>query len=255
MKIWIFTVCHNEEAMIPWFLRHYSTFADRILVWDDASTDNSRALLKANPLVTLFDWPYPSGLDEDRNLHHAYDVYPTARGKADWVMWVDCDEFIWSPTPMRDLLWTLPIATGRHADVATTAGFNMLSDGLPPRCYEHKQLWEHIPMGVKAPNYSKPVVFRPEAHVRWVRGKHQLENCSPAMTEKPLLKLLHYRYLGSEFTRQKNAKNYERVLDPDKGAAWTVAPTYDGADAEHEGSPAWADWARQFAFNVMESPL
>lgn len=259
MKIWVFSVCHNDAEIIPWYLRHYGQFADRILVWDDASTDGSRELLKAHPSVTLFDCPW-SGIDEDKALHHAYDVYPSARGKADWVIWADMDEFIYHPR-LLDVLRCgfdphTPEGRARYAkpdllpiyQVMATAGFNMMGDGLPVNGYWHKQIWELNPMGVGAPVYSKPVVFRPEAKVRWVRGKHALEETNPIVSDKPLLKLLHYRYLGAAYTAAKNAKNYARCAD--KGPAWTCAPEFTG-----EHSATWAEAAKAKAFNVLESQL
>lgn len=238
MKIWVFAVCHNEEAIIPWWLRHYGRFADRILVWDDASTDRSRALLQAHPSVTLFDCPW-SGIDEDKALHHAYDVYPSARGKADWVMWVDMDEFLVSDGLVDERT---------PYEVITTAGYNMMGRGLPENGYWHRQIWQLNPMGVAAPVYAKPIMFRPQARVRWVRGKHKLEDCDPVCSPTPMAKLLHYRYLGAAYTAAKNAKNYARCVD--KGVAWSCAPDWQG-----EHSPAWADAAQAKAFDVMEVKL
>jgi glycosyltransferase involved in cell wall biosynthesis len=244
MNIWIFTVVHNAEDIAPWFLRHYGSFADRILVWDDQSTDRTREILKAHPSVSLFDCPW-SGLDENKALHHAYDVYPSARGKAEWVMFVDMDELIYSPN-----IWEVLMSKEAwNSDIIRTSGYNMVGDGLPQNGYQHLQIWQHNPMGVPAPVYSKPVIFRPEARVRWIRGKHSLEDCTAPVSEKPLLKLLHYRYLGAAYTAKRNAQNYDRV-GPDKGVAWSCAPDYNG-----EHSPAWAEAAKKAAVNVLELPL
>lgn len=251
IKIWVFTVVRNEEQMAPWFLRHYGQFADRILVWDAGSTDRTRQIFAAHPSVSLFDWPGPDGIDEDFNLHFAYDTYPSARGKADWCIWVDCDEFITSDLPLsKSILFSLSRLQTDGIDVARTAGSNMLQP-LPPNMggYWHKQLWEHNNLGVAAPVYSKPVVFRPEAKVRWVRGKHALEDCNPTVSDKPLLKLLHYRYLGANYTARRNAQNLDRCVG-DKAAAWSCRPDYTG-----EHSPAWAEEAMNKSVNVLELPV
>jgi hypothetical protein len=126
----------------------------------------------------------------------------------------------------------------------------MTGEGLP-KDDGLSQLWQVRRFGVAAPIYSKPVVFRPFAKVRWNRGKHALESgCT--VTPKPQLKLLHYRYLGGAYTAQRNARNFERCrLDTgDKNAAWTCAPNYKG-----EHSVQWAEGIKDCRWNVIEAPL
>ena len=134
-------------------------------------------------------------------------------------------------------------------EVIGSTGFNMMHSGIPKD--DGRQIYEIAPLGVRAPVYSKPVVFRPHIKINWVRGKHALENCSPKMSEEPWIKLLHYRYLGEAYTRAKNANNFARcgLLNQDKNAAWSRDPRYDGVDKEH--SPLWAEAAKAKAFNVM----
>lgn len=257
-KIWVMVIFHNEEALAPWFVRHYGRFADRILAWDNYSTDNTRKILSAHPSVTVADWPGPAGHENGAYLYFAYDVYPQAIGKADWIMWVDFDEFIYAPDVKAVLA-----GLGKEIEIARTQGYQMLrmdGDGVPS-AYGDMQIWERMPMGIVARedsnlgSYSKPVVFRPEAKVRWGRGRHGLDGCNPTFTEKPVLKLLHYRYLGRQYTIDRNAKNTKRRLDNDPRCGWTMLPDYDGADAEHEGSPSWVDWVKPQAFNVIAAPL
>ena len=232
MKIWVFALCRNEAPIIPFWLRHYMLFADRILVFDDASDDGSRELLQACPKLSLYDWPFKGGIDEDVFLKFAQDTYVLAVGSADWVMWVDMDEFLFHP----DMIALLAEMKGHAVDVVRTQGFNMTGDGLPKD--DGRQIWEILRCGVPAPVYSKPVVFRPEAEVRWNRGKHALENCSAKLSIDAPILLLHYRYLGGIYTAMKNKRNYDRcgLLGGDKGAAWSCAPTWKG-----EHSPEWAE--------------
>lgn len=242
-SIWVFTVVKNEERLAPWFLRHYGEFADSILVWDAGSTDATRPTFAAHPTVRLFDWPGPIGIDDTYNLNFAYRTYPSARGQADWVMWVDIDEFIWAP----NLLGTLH-DMARGVEVIQPRGYNMVGNGLPENEYEYKQIWHTMTHGVEAPVYAKPVIFRPGATVRWKRGRHELEFCNPVVERVPEIKLLHYRYLGREYTRVRNARNYALA---GKQAGWSNAPERDGPDLEH--TPAWAEAAKAKAFNVLEA--
>ena len=47
MKITLYTICYNEQEMLPYFLNHYSKMVDKIVVYDNYSTDNSRQILES----------------------------------------------------------------------------------------------------------------------------------------------------------------------------------------------------------------
>lgn len=244
MNTWVFSLCRNEVDLVPFYLRHYKAFAEKIIVFDDWSTDGTRELLQACPMVELHNWPFDTGIDEDKFLEFAISTYRMARGHAQWVMWVDMDEIIWGD----DIPTILYNARRDGFDVVQTQGFNMVGEGLPAD--DGRQIWEILPMGVRAPVYSKPVVFNPDIEIRWNRGKHALENCAPKMTPEPWLKLLHYRYLGRAYTAKKNAKNYERVglKSGDKGGAWSCAPDWKG-----EHSADWAEAIKGHEFNALKA--
>ncbi len=248
-KILVFSLSYNCAEVVPFFLRHYSTFADEISVFDDNSTDTTRRLLSANPKVILRDWNHRTGIDEDAFLAHWQEWYPKARGYFDWILIPDMDEFIYSPN-MRE---SLRLAKASGIEVIKPAGFNLLGNGFPIDDGK-SQIYELNPMGVAAPVYAKPVIFQPHIRINWIRGKHDLENCNPVVGRETGLKLLHARYFGYEYTRFRNNKNFGRcgLLSGDKGAAWSCDPRYDGADKEH--SPTWAQEAQKLAFNVMVTP-
>lgn len=243
MKIIVFSLCYNQAEIIPWYLRHYGSFADEISVFDDHSTDGSRELLAAHPKVILRDWPHEPGINEDLFLQHAYEWYPKANPAFDWVFWVDPDEIIYA-SDIRKML-----EDARDFELIPTVGFNMTGDGLP-KDDGRSQIWQVSPFGIPAPVYSKPVVFRPSAHVRWNRGKHALENCNPKMAPFSF-RLLHYRYMGGPYTAERNAKNYARcgLKSGDKGAAWSCAPGYNGVH-----SSGWAESVRNSTWNAVTDP-
>lgn len=243
MKIWTFSICFNESRILPFWLRHYEKFCDQMHVWDDHSTDGTRELLQAHPKVVLHDWEGGNGIDDQKFIEFAHETYPMARGKADWCIWCDMDEFIYHPDIKKLLEGT------KSVDVFRTDGYNMVGNGLPVD--DGRQIWEIHPMGVSAPVYGKPIVFRSTVKIRWNRGKHDIERqwCNPKISPSLPIKLLHYRYMGFDYTKERNARNYERcgLKSGDKGAAWSCAPNYNG-----EHSATWAHTSINRAFNVIQ---
>ena len=242
MKIVVCSLCHNEREMLPFFLRYYETIADIIHVWDDHSDDGSRYILQGHPKVCLHDWKFADGIDENKFLEFCYSTYHIFVGLADWVMWPDIDEFLYHP----QLGLVLAEAQRDGHKILATTGFNMIHEGLPPDD-GHSQIYELVKTGVPAPTYSKPVIFQPDTLIRWNRGKHRLENTTEPAHDAGI-KLLHYRYLGHDYTAAKNARNYARcgLLSFDKSAAWTCDPYYTG-----EHSAQWAETMLKVAIPVL----
>jgi len=238
-KVWVFSILKNEAEIIPFWLRHYRTFASNITVWDDSSDDGSVELLEAGG-VEVIEWPLAPGLNDAAMLEWSRTAYRRALSNAEWVMWVDIDEFIWS----EDLAAVLSDPQYQKSGIIKPNGFNMTGDGVP-KDDGASQIYHLNPMGVLAPVYSKPVVFQPHIEMNWVRGRHSLEHQKEPEIESRI-KLLHYRYLGYEYTAKRNARNYMRVGE-NKSCAWSCDPTWKG-----EHSPEWAEFAKTKAFNVFK---
>lgn len=247
MKIWVFSHLRNEARILPFFIRHYAAFAEQIHIFDDNSDDGSQAIISSHPKCVLHSISM-GGIHEDELLSLAYENYPMARGKADLIMWVDIDEFVYHPTIKECLQWHLD--QGHQA--IRTVGFNMMGSPIPDDD-GNSQLPDILRTGVRAPIYSKSVVISPDVSVNWSRGKHHL--IDPDMKVSPedhgyeynpnRLKLLHYRFLTPEYTEERNARQYGRCKDT--GAAWSCLPTHTG-----EHSPSWVARTRHLARDVVD---
>jgi len=53
MRVHVYTICWNESRVIDYFLRHYEPIAERIVVYDEDSTDDTREILTAHRNVEL----------------------------------------------------------------------------------------------------------------------------------------------------------------------------------------------------------
>jgi hypothetical protein len=244
-RVWVFAHCRNERALAPYFVRHYSLFAERIIIFDDKSTDGTPEYLSKQPKVTVHPLE-DDCLDEDKLLRLAYDVLPRAAGHADWCIWADMDEFVHHENMLE--------ALQRHEehDAIMTLGFNMMGAPLP-QDDGFSQLTDIYNTGVRAPVYSKPIIVRPDCLIRWSRGKHTIDNNSVRMSPWPseqiadpwTIKLLHYRYLTPEYTRLRNARQFERSIS--KNAAWSNSPEHKG-----EHSPEWCAATMKYARDVVD---
>lgn len=242
MTIWCYSVVRNSEELMPFFLRHYSSFCERIFIWDDKSEDGTYQIAEEHPKVTIEPWPHSTGLDDMLFLEFAYQQYPKACGHADWVIWVDSDEFIYS----KNLPYALEWIGKKGFNVVRPYAFNMVGPEFPKD--DGRQIWEIWPWGVPAPVYSKPCIFKPCSKIRWSAGKHRLEKIHQKMAVGLGCKLLHYRYMGFDYTKQKNERNYARCPG-DKAAAWTCGPGHKG-----EHSAEWAKALSDTRIDVVNAP-
>ena len=206
MKIHVYSPMYNEEVLLPYWLRHYETFADQIFVWDDDSTDSTREILSKHPKVTLLPRE-KHGLWDDYFVDELFPQYKQySRGIADWVIAVDADEFVYHPN-LKEVLKTQK--EKYNIQIIQCQGFSMLSDKLPTT---NGQIYDEINMGV--PDYleTKWVIHSPEIDVYYRKGRHGYPHGFKIFRNKSRypyngIKLLHYRYLGKEYIEKRGIKN------------------------------------------------
>lgn len=215
MKVWVYTICKNEVKMMPYFLRHYETFCDSIIIYDDKSDDGTRDVIKKCSKAQCRDWPGTHNeLRDDEFIDFAHEQWKEARGKADWVIWVDADEFIYHP----NIHQVLERYLAEGVDVPFITGYVMVSDHFPTT---NGQIYDEIKTGFRSDEWSKPVVFR--KWIRWCVGRHSLDigsDFNPVRSSDAVIKLLHYRYLGLDYVKARNTGNRYRQPDYTKRQTW-----------------------------------
>jgi hypothetical protein len=227
-KIQVLILTYNEETILPYTLRHYKTFADRITVYDAFSTDNTRNICREHGAVVL-DWK-TDGLN-DTIAKHVKSTGWINDHRSDWVICADADELVYFP---KGIQYTLEQYDTLGIGVVKTKGFEMFSETLPTTS---GQIYEEINMGGHDDKwYGKPVLFSPRRvrSINFAAGAHTCtwidtngnDMPNPTAEVEPPTYLLHYHHIGPieriatryDATRkrlsQANVRNKEGNFEP-----------------------------------------
>lgn len=147
---------HDNEQMLEWSLRHYSTFASKIVVHDGGPLHHSSVIAieyGAKPV----EWETEGTLNDALAMKLKNECW---RGtKADWVICADGDELIYFP---EGAFSTLRSYERMGAAVIRPHGFEMLHDQWLDPTKTRGQLYDHVKMGARDDKwYAKPILFRP----------------------------------------------------------------------------------------------
>ena len=214
----LYAVCWNESLIAPYFIDHYSKFVDAFFIYDNMSTDTTAALLSRYANVTVIPYDTGNTFNDAVNLEIKNNAWKQSRGKAEFVVVCDMDEFLYHPD-MRSALHLLAKA---GYTVATPHGYNMLSRSLPE--FNGKQgITELIRTGIDAKrDYSKSILFSPELDdINFTPGSHK---CSPKgrvkMFVSDRLKLLHYKHVDRDHVLAKMQAYRTRLSAINKKHGW-----------------------------------
>ena len=197
MIVHVYSIMRDEEDLVPYFLRHYSTFADTIFILDDHSTDKTVEIAKAHRKVRLLDFNYKGGLDEAEHsacFEESYKKY--SRGRADWVICVDADEFIYH----EDIVEVLEAQRKAGRKVIKATGYNMYAEVFPTTT---GQIYEECYMGQRTTLYDKKIIFDPALDVKLEMGRHHTTLPEGIDYYRAKILLLHYRYLSKDFILER----------------------------------------------------
>ena len=206
MVIHVYTILRNEEYILPYFLRHYETFADKIFVIDDHSTDKTVEIAKecSKVVVSTFDYPESENYDDYFSECFTKKYKEESRGIADWVIRVDADELIYDKD---DIKLILEEQKKKGSKVLKSSGYMMVSKELPDT---EGQIYDQCKKGMRIRSYDKTVIFNPELDVTFTKGRHFIELPEGVVATRTSILLLHYRYLSKDYFVSKSKHLYSR---------------------------------------------
>jgi uncharacterized radical SAM superfamily Fe-S cluster-containing enzyme len=202
----VYTLCWNEEIMLPHFLRHYS-WAERIVVYDNESEDGTRNCVADCDNAELRSFDTGGRYSEERLANFKNNAWKESRGDADLVIICDVDELLYHP----DLAAVLGTMVRRKATLLLPMAYQMVSSRVP---VPGEDLLDAMPEGVRLHAYDKCLLFDPNEidEINFDLGAHV---CRPAGRVEyfrvPGLVLLHYKYLGLEYVHNRHRLYTERT--------------------------------------------
>lgn len=204
-RVFVYTVCWNEEKLLPYFLRHYATFAEKIIVYDNGSTDASCQIVNDFPQAELRQFDTGGTFNDLANVAIKNEAYKEARGVADFVIVVDADELLYHPQIKQILRQykedgvTLP----------RMGGYNMFAWKFPKAA---RPITELVRYGREAPWYGKRIIFRPDVDINYNPCCHICHPEGPVVESPTVeLKLLHYHYMGYLYNLKKHRDRGRRL--------------------------------------------
>ena len=205
MIIHIHTIVKDEEVILPYFIRHYSTFADKIFIMYKKSSDKTEEILresaKVNSRVIPIDLNYDDGNDPVKLADFNFSMVELSckfrsRGIADYVMCVDADELMYNPNMLEQMQMNKDL--GKR--VIRSTGYQMVSPTLPTT---NGQIYEEIFIGVRSSSFTKIQIFDPKLDVKFTHGRHKIFLPEGIYAEWGKISLLHFKMIGKEYFEKR----------------------------------------------------
>lgn len=207
MKIEVYAVCHNEERLLPYFLRHYSQFAS-MTVYDNQSTDKSVQIATAGGAKVI---PFDTQGEFREDIMTEIRNTCWKESKADWVIVCDIDELVYH----EDLPKAL---SSIHGTVILPRMFNMYADVFPTT---KGQIYEEVNMGMDI--NSKMNIFKPSE----IKAMNYDVGCHNAKPEgNYILNLrsdiitMHFKQMSPEYVISRNYYLHARQSEINRINGW-----------------------------------
>ena len=188
-----YAVCWNEEMMLPFMFQHYDRFVDRYTIYDNYSDDRSEEIIRSHKNASIIKFK-TDGFDDTAHNNIKNNCWKRSRGKADWVIVCDMDEFLYHD----DMANALQDLAFKGYTVVKPVGYNMYSDSVPT---PGMPLTQQVRQGLRDKWFDKCICFDPHAvvEINYRPGAHECYPVGRIKRNTDEFKLLHYKNISLEF--------------------------------------------------------
>lgn len=210
-----YAVCWNEERILPFMFQYYDLFVNHYTIYDNYSDDQSEEIIKKHGNADIVKFSMGGHIDDSIYQDIKNNCWKRSRGKADFVIVCDIDEFLYYP----NITNALQELTEKHISLPLTEGYNMYSSTYPTI---GEEITKQVRQGVTDSAYNKSIIFDPHriVEINYLPGAHQAKPIGIVKRSSKSLKVLHYKNLGLEYVldryhtlgRRLSEKNKEQGL-------------------------------------------
>lgn len=202
MRVHVFTVCWNEELVLPYFFKHYKErFSNvKFTIFDNYSTDASRQIIEDNG-GQIVDFGTTEFRD-DINMDIKNNCWKNA--DADWVVVCDMDEWI-------------------ECDDAFLE--NTLSTIVKPHGYEmvgFSYNLDKIVRGLRYKKYDKCILFKPGAinEMNYGAGCHKCNPVGNLVYNTETIPMYHMKFFHPVYLIKRYKILAKRLSQINKDNMW-----------------------------------
>ena len=205
-----YAVCWNEENILPFMFQYYDRFVDHYTIHDNFSDDNSENIIRSHKNAEIIKFK-TEGFDDTTHNDIKNNCWKRSRGKADYVIVCDIDEFLYH----LDIANILQELTEQHISLPLTEGYNMYSATFPTL---GKEITKQVQQGVADSAYNKYIIFDPHriVEINYLPGAHQARPLGIVKRSSKSLRVLHYKNLGLEYVLDRYHTLGKRLSEKNK---------------------------------------
>jgi hypothetical protein len=203
MKVTIYSICWNEEYILPFYFKHYKKMFPNaeFVVYDNMSNDRSRDIIAANG-GTIIDYDTAGTIRDDVYLEIKNNCWKQT--DSDWVIVSDVDEFV---DCSEELLRTI------NASIIKCEGYEMVGNSNDV---------ESAILGVRNYYSDKSLIFKP-SKIKEINYSVGCHSCSPEgevkYAEIPAV-LRHMKYINLPYVVHRYEQLHKRLSDINKQKNW-----------------------------------
>lgn len=216
-SVYVYVVTFNDGLILPYFIRHYLTFCEKIFIYDNCSTDNTAQIVAEFDNVFLKEFDTNNRFSERVLLDIKNNVWK--ENKSDLAIVCDTDEFLYHPNINRFLKRFVSCGY----TVGKCCGYDMFSDKFPTTV---NQIYHDVRIGQINTSYDKILIFDPNkiSAINYDPGCHTAlpEGVVKVYRDDLSLKLLHFKWLGLEYVLARHKVAFSRLSDENVENKWGI---------------------------------